>query len=136
MFDSDETFQRFISHCNSFTKNRFVEMIIIIRNKALIHIIKLIIGKCFFWSNIHLRCIIDSLRDQSACNFICIDFVSFQWEILFSPSLSIRMTHRSWPKSVLIHLVVRLSNGLNSSPPIAVVSPVLLPKALICSLAS
>ncbi len=73
---------------------------------------------------------------------ICVQFYlhRFWWAYngnFFSPSLSIRMTHRSWPNlEVLIHLVVRLSNGLNSSPPIAVVSPVLLPKALICSLAS
>jgi hypothetical protein len=48
MFDSDETLQRFVFHHNSFMKNCFVATIIIIRNKALIHIIKLIIGKYFF----------------------------------------------------------------------------------------
>jgi hypothetical protein len=47
MFDSDETFQCFVFHCSSVMKNCFVETIIIIRNKALIHIIKLIIGKYF-----------------------------------------------------------------------------------------
>jgi hypothetical protein len=48
MFDSDETFQRFVFHRNSFMKNRFIETIIIIRKEALIHIIKLILGKFFF----------------------------------------------------------------------------------------
>jgi hypothetical protein len=41
MFESDETFQPFVFHRNSFMKNRFVETSIIIRTKALVHIIKL-----------------------------------------------------------------------------------------------
>ncbi len=84
MFDSDETFQRFVFHQNSFMKNQFVETIIIIKNEALIHIVKLIIGKFFFRKNLHLGCFTDSLGDQSACNFIWIDFVSFQLELLFT----------------------------------------------------
>jgi hypothetical protein len=41
--DSDETFQCFVFHHNSFMKNHIIETIIIIRTKVLIHIIKLIV---------------------------------------------------------------------------------------------